>query len=38
MREAFEVLQKSFGVFESKVVKIGLAKPNPHRDIKIWEI
>lgn len=38
MRDAFEVLQKSFGVFESKVIKIGLAKPNPHRDIKIWEI
>lgn len=37
MKEAFDVLQKSFGMFEGEVVNIGLAKPNPHRDIKIWE-
>lgn len=38
MRVAFEVLQNSFGMFEGKVVRIGLAKPNPHRDIKSWEL
>lgn len=38
MRIAFEVLQDSFGVFEGEVVKIGLAKPNPHRDIATWEL
>ena len=36
MQTAFEVLQNSFGVFEGKVVRIGLAKPNPHRDIATW--
>ena len=38
MRVAFEVMQNSFGVFDGEVVKIGLAKPNPHRDIKSWEL
>ncbi len=38
MRIAFEVLQESFGMFEGEVVKIGLAKPNPHRDIATWEL
>ena len=36
MKTAFEVLQNSFGVFEGEVVRIGLAKPNPHRDIATW--
>lgn len=36
MRIAFEVMQESFGMFEGEVVKIGLAKPNPHRDIATW--
>ena len=38
MKAAFEVMQNSFGPFEGTVVKIGLAKPNPHRDIKIWNL
>ena len=38
MRIAFEVLQDSFGMFEGEVVRIGLAKPNPHRDIATWEL
>lgn len=38
MQIAFGVLQNSFGVFEGEVVKIGLAKPNPHRDIATWEL
>jgi hypothetical protein len=38
MQMAFEVMQNSFGVFEGEVVRIGLAKPNPHRDIMSWEL
>lgn len=38
MQIAFEVLQNSFGVFEGEVVRIGLAKPNPHRDIATWDL
>ncbi|MBQ8804436.1 MAG: 2'-5' RNA ligase family protein [Tyzzerella sp.] len=38
MSMAFEILQNSFGVFNGEVVKVGLAKPNPHRDIVTWEI
>lgn len=38
MRIAFKVMQESFGMFEGEVVKIGLAKPNPHHDIAIWEL
>ena len=38
MRIAFEVLQDSFGMIEGEVVRIGLAKPNPHRDIATWEL
>lgn len=38
MQSAFEVLQNSFGMFEGNVVKIGVAKPNPHRDIKTWDL
>lgn len=38
MKLAFEVLQNSFCVFEGEVVRIGLAKPNPHRDIESFEL
>ncbi len=38
MRKAFEVLQKNFGVFEGTVTAIGLAKTNPHQDIKVWNL
>lgn len=38
MRIAFEVMQNSFAMFEGEVVRIGLAKPNPHRDIMSWEL
>ena len=38
MQTAFEVLQNSFGMFEGEVVRIGLAKPNPHRNIATWEM
>lgn len=35
---AFEVLQREFTVFEGKVVRMGLAKMNPHREIASWEL
>lgn len=38
MQTAFETMQKSFGVIEGKVIRIGLAKPNPHRDICVFEL
>ena len=38
MQIAFAIMQNSFGTFEGEVVKIGLAKPNPHRDIVSWEL
>ncbi len=36
--EAFRVLQNQFGVLRGKVVKIGLAKTNPYRDLIVWEL
>ena len=38
MQQAFEVMQKQFVPIKGKVVRIGVAKTNPHRDIKVWEI
>ena len=38
MLKAFEVMQKQFAVFDARVVKIGLAKTNPHRDIWTFEL
>ena len=38
MKEAFEVLQNQFIPFEGKVVSIGIAKPNPHRDLALWKL
>lgn len=38
LQEAFKVLQKEFAVFEGRVVRIGLAKMNPHREIGSWEL
>lgn len=38
MRIAFDVLQKSFGVFEGEVIRIELAKKNPFRVIASWEL
>lgn len=36
--QAFEVLQNTFVPMDGKVVRIGVAKTNPHRDIKVWEL
>lgn len=38
MRVAFEVLQTSFGVMEGNVVRIGLAKTNPYREVASWKL
>ena len=38
MLQAFEVMQKQFVPIKGKVVRIGVAKTNPHRDIKVWEL
>ena len=38
MRNAFDVLQKSFEVFEGEVVRIELAKKKPYRVIASWEL
>lgn len=36
MLTAFETLQKRFTPFEGTVARIGIAKTNPHRDLKVW--
>lgn len=38
MKTAFETMQKSFGMFEGTVTRIGLAETNPYTDIKVWEL
>lgn len=38
MMTAFRVLQANFVPFSGKVTRVGLAKNNPHQDIKIWEL
>ncbi len=38
LQTAFEVMQSSFGPFSGTVVKIGLAKTNPHTDIEVWAL
>lgn len=38
MNEAYQVLQNKFTPFKGQVVKIGIAKTNPHRDIKVWKM
>ena len=38
MQQAFVILQREFVAMDGRVVRIGIAKTNPHRDIKVWEI
>lgn len=38
MVQAFQVLQNYFTPMDGRVVRIGIAKTNPHRDIKVWEL
>lgn len=35
---AFAELQKSFGVMEAKIVRIGISNTNPYMDIFAWEM
>ena len=35
---AFQTMQKRFASFEGMVTQIGIAKTNPHRDLKVWEL
>lgn len=38
MIKAFRVMQKMFVPVEGKIVKLGIAKTNPHRDIRVIDI
>ncbi len=38
MRSAFQIMQEGFAPFEGKIVRIGLAKTNPHEDILEIEV
>jgi len=38
MQQAFAVLQNEFVPIDARVIRIGIAKTNPHRDIKVWEL
>ena len=38
MVEAYKTLVKLFVPMEAAVTRIGIAKTNPHRDIKIYEL
>ena len=38
MQQAFEVMQQEFVPMDAKIKRIGIAKTNPHRDIKVWEL
>ncbi|MBO5097498.1 MAG: 2'-5' RNA ligase family protein [Agathobacter sp.] len=38
MVEAHKVLQQHFVPMEGCVTRIGVARTNPHRDIKVWEL
>ena len=38
MQKAFQVLQNEFVPMKGCITRIGVAKTNPHRDIKVWEL
>ena len=38
MLAAFQVLQEQFGVFSSRVVRIGFAKTNPYEELWNFEL
>ena len=38
MEEAFKTLVKNFVPMEAAITRIGVAKTNPHRDIKVYEL
>ena len=38
MKQAFDVMKDNFVPFKAKVVKIGLAKVNPHEDVMVFDL
>lgn len=38
MAEAHQILQQYFVPMEGRVTRIGVARTNPHRDIRVWEL
>jgi len=38
MQQAFAALSNEFVPMDAMVTRIGIAKTNPHRDIKVWEL
>ena len=38
IQQAFVVLSSEFVPMEAKITRIGIAKTNPHRDIKVWTL
>lgn len=38
MKRAFSVLQGQFGPLRGRVIRIGLAKTNPYRDLNVWNL
>ena len=38
LQQGFQILQKRFASFEGRVIWIGIAKTNPHRDLCVWEL
>lgn len=38
LHSAFEVLQNQFTPFTGTVVSVGIAKPNPHKDLALWKL
>ena len=38
MQTAFQILSKSFGMFEGDVVRIELAKKSPYRELASWDL
>lgn len=38
MDELVKRLQNEFMPMDARVVRIGIAKTNPHRDMKLWEL
>lgn len=38
MQLAFAVMQDSFAPIEGRIVKLGLAKTNPHEDLMMWDL
>lgn len=38
MQQAFVVMQDGFAPIEAHIIKLGLAKTNPHEDLMMWDL